>query len=722
MKQNSGLTLIELIITISIFIIASLGILGLFSYSFKTVGNSKAILTATGLAAKQIEIIRNMPYDKLGTTEGWPPGDIPSSQIINQNKINYTIQTIIEYVDDPYDSLFPDDTTGNDYKKAEVMVSWDKFFSINPVKLTTNVCAKGLEIPNGAGGLKINLFDNNGNPVSQASVKIENLALDPNIKINRETNNAGILQILDLPPSGENYHIIVSKEGYSQDYTIAPDSLGASTPLQPDLRVIEKELTEKTFSIDKISSLKISTLTKYCSSVPNISFNMRGQKLIGRDPDVFKYYQNLSTNSSGELIIDNLEFDTYNIALNSLAYDLAGANPLIPLILLPNTNQNFYFILKPHQAHTLLATVKDNSTGLVLSGAEVKLSKIGYEETLITGKGIWRQTDWQGGSGQENWEEEDMYFDDDGNINTNNSEEMKLAGGHTQQNFNETFDDAAYENFSATTADWNTTLKELRLPKIGTDFSSSATGESLKINSAAYTITKAYLNASHTLNGETINYYLSANGGIDWENVISGVEYIFINQGNDLRWKAELSTNTVSITPSIQSISINYTDSNPFANNGFLISSSYDTGTNKTIWGNLSWEPQNQAIELGESPIKFQIAANNDKATWNFKGPDGTEETFYTSPDASINPIHNNHQYIRYKILLSTENSSFSPIVSDITIDFTSGCSTPGQVFFSPLEETAYDLDISLAGYQGYFESINVSGNNSTKIFLNPNP
>ena len=94
MKQRSGLTLIELTVTISIFIIAILGILGLFTYSFKVVASSKVRLAAVGLANKQIEIIRNMSYDKLGTTEGWPAGDVPSSRVINQNGINYTSTSV----------------------------------------------------------------------------------------------------------------------------------------------------------------------------------------------------------------------------------------------------------------------------------------------------------------------------------------------------------------------------------------------------------------------------------------------------------------------------------------------------------------------------------------------------------------------------------------------------------------------------------------------------
>ncbi len=718
----TGFTLIELIITISIFLIAVLGILELFSYSAKIVGANKARLAATGLATKQIEIIRNMSYNNIGTTLGWPHGNIPSSQTIKQNEINYTIKTIVDNVDDSFDGLFPIDTTGADYKKVEIKICWDKFPCQNPVRLTTNVSPKGLEIPLGAGALKINVLDASGVAVPQATVEIENTSFDPDLKIVRETNNSGYLMILDLPPSGENYHLAISKDGYTKDYTIAPGSLGGSIPIQSDLRVIEGELTEKTFFIDLVSNFKISTLTKTCSPVSNISFDLKGEKLIGRDPDVFKYDQNLNTGGSGKISFADFEFDTYSLTLNSILYDLAGTKPLTPLIIPPGSDQDFDFILTPHQNNTLLVLVKDNGTGLVLSNAEATLSKTNYEKTLLTGKGIWRQTDWQGGAGQENWQDENKYFNDDGNINAINQGEIKLAGGPIQRNFNEPFDNTNYKDSFGTTADWDIISGELKLKNIDGDFTANGVGQSLEIDTTSLIIAKAYLSANQTLNGQTINYYLSADGGENWENVIPGVEHTFINQGNDLRFKAELFTTDSAVSPSIQSISISYTDKNSFDATGYLISSSFDTGTIKTIWGVISWDPENQAESLGINSVKLQIATNNDNTTWIFRGPDGAEETYYTISKTNINPIHNEQRYVRYKIFLSTEDTNYSPMISDITSNFTSSCSTPGQVFFSPLEADNYDLKISLEGYQEYNQTVAVSGNDTLEIYLNPNP
>jgi len=54
-------------------------------------------------------------------------------------------------------------------------------------------------------------------------------------------------------------------------------------------------------------------------------------------------------------------------------------------------------------------------------------------------------------------------------------------------------------------------------------------------------ISVATLTADHFIPPRThIDYYLSANGGLNWEAVTPGVEHVFVNQGDDLRWRAEI--------------------------------------------------------------------------------------------------------------------------------------------------------------------------------------
>jgi len=82
---------------------------------------------------------------------------------------------------------------------------------------------------------------------------------------------------------------------------------------------------------------------------------------------------------------------------------------------------------------------------------------------------------------------------------------------------------------------------------------------SKKINSdIEKNIQKAILSANQDLNGQTINYFLSADGGSHWEEVSLEQEHIFAYPGNDLRWKAELKTDNLSKTPIIYGLKIKY--------------------------------------------------------------------------------------------------------------------------------------------------------------------
>ncbi len=65
--------------------------------------------------------------------------------------------------------------------------------------------------------------------------------------------------------------------------------------------------------------------------------------------------------------------------------------------------------------------------------------------------------------------------------------------------------------------------------------------------------------SEHVPEGTSIDYYLSPDNGLHWEQVSPGVEHIFVNTGNQLKWKAVLRNSDVlhSLkTPEIMSLSI----------------------------------------------------------------------------------------------------------------------------------------------------------------------
>jgi hypothetical protein len=137
---------------------------------------------------------------------------------------------------------------------------------------------------------------------------------------------------------------------------------------------------------------------------------------------------------------------------------------------------------------------------------------------------------------------------------------------------------------------------------------------------------------------------------------------------------------------------------------GILESSIIDTGS-VSNFHDLVWLPTDQPLQSGPDSAKFQFATNagiTASTTWEYKGPDGTNATYYTVENFDINPLHNGDRYVRYKAFLATESSTSTPNISDVAFTYTSSCTPPGQVIFSGLGSGTYNVTVSKSGYTTY--------------------
>ena len=92
----------------------------------------------------------------------------------------------------------------------------------------------------------------------------------------------------------------------------------------------------------------------------------------------------------------------------------------------------------------------------------------------------------------------------------------------------------------ATTATWDNANKWL-------SFTAGQIGQSTSIRYNDGTISSATLTA--TIDSGSFDFYMSADGGTNWESVSNGVTYTFANTGTDLRWKiVENASSTGKIT------------------------------------------------------------------------------------------------------------------------------------------------------------------------------
>lgn len=398
-SQVQGFTLIETLLALVILLLLMVGIWGMARLGFKAVGEAQARITASALANQQMETIRNLPYDSIGTAGGIPSGALAQVQTKTVNSVLYTIKTAVVYVDDAFDGVGMNDANGieADYKSVRVEVDWSgTFSSIKPVLFYTKITPKGIETTAGGGTIAINVFNAAAAPVSGASVRIQGLGLNPPIDLALNTNADGNLFLPGAPPCDGCYHITVTKPGYSTDRTYGTNEV--TTPLKPHLTVIKNQTAATSFSIDALATLALSTRTPAPPSdppkppvpLPNITFALKGAKTIGQDASgapVLKYTKTLATDQGGIANITGLEWDSYTLTQDGATthYDMAQMNPFQPpLNVASGSTFSENMILVPHADNTLLVYITD-AAGRAQAGATVRLTgPASYDATLAS--------------------------------------------------------------------------------------------------------------------------------------------------------------------------------------------------------------------------------------------------------------------------------------------------------------------------------------------------
>ncbi len=590
-KSKKGFSLVEVLISVAIFSFVSISCYKAFTQIIIYSKELEAKSIATMITNEQFEILRNLPYSSVGISGGVPAGVFAHVQNIARNGKQFEVTTTIRNYDDPFDGTIggsPNDLSPADSKLVEISVLCTNCKDQQPSIFTSRIAPKGLETASTNGALFVRVFDGNGQPVIGADVVIQSVS-GSSVHIEDVTNNSGLVQIIDIPPGIERYNIIVSKEGYTTDQTYA-SSVSNPNPIKPNATIAVQQVTQVSFSIDLTSDIPLSSKNLSCGVVAGVDFHIKGAKKIGQNPDLFKFDHDYLTNGSGIKNMSDIEWDTYDISIIDVAYNLAGTDPLLPTDILPGASQNFNLFVAPKTARNLLVIVKDSATGLPLSGVEVTLSHGDEDEILLTNEGFLAQTDWSGGAGQSDLVDDTKYLSNDGFISVNNP------------------------------------VGEVKLTTVGSSY----------------------------------------------------------------------------------------------VPNGVLTSSTFDIGSTTSASASfIRWKPTDQPILSGSNSVKFQIASsntNNATTTWDFLGPDGTSSSFYTTSNQNIEATHQNKQYLRYKMFLSTNDVSVSPNVSDVALTYSSACTPPGQVYFGGLDAGSYTVTASKTGYQDVSVPITINSSGQQQI------
>lgn len=259
-KDSHGFSLIEVLISLFIIMILTLGVYSLIILSLRITADNKAYVGAIGIANQKMEQIRNLPYKDVGVQGGIPSGNIPQQEILTRDGI-YTVNTYITYYDDPYDgqagSTTPD-TIINDYKIATIKVSWESKYGQKKITVFSKIIPRTEETSEGLGLIKIFVKNKGLSPVVGANVRVINNSLIPPIDVTNPTDSNGILYLPAPTSTPHSYEIIVTKAGYGIDMTHAP-----STNLTPYHLSLDNEgdKSEELLYIDKLATLQIKTVS-----------------------------------------------------------------------------------------------------------------------------------------------------------------------------------------------------------------------------------------------------------------------------------------------------------------------------------------------------------------------------------------------------------------------------------------------------------------------------
>ena len=273
-KRNTerGTSFIDIIIGLALVALVFWGIAGTFILAINLISTMKAKTGALTLATEQIEFLRSLSYDNVGTIGGIPSGSVAQDDSIELNGISYTRRTLIQFVDSPKDGLGAADVNGitADYKSVKVELRWNVRGSIRSLALISTIVPKGIETVAGGGTLIINVIDALGLPIEGASVRVENEVITPSIDVTTSSNVSGQV-IFPGSPEANSYKIIVTKDGYSSAQTYDVDAINVA-PSPGHLSIFTGQVSQITLSIDRVAQKTINIYEWLADSAHSDSF------------------------------------------------------------------------------------------------------------------------------------------------------------------------------------------------------------------------------------------------------------------------------------------------------------------------------------------------------------------------------------------------------------------------------------------------------------------
>ncbi|HHY94534.1 MAG TPA: type II secretion system protein, partial [Firmicutes bacterium] len=257
--DERGFSLVELLVALTILLIASVAFVPLFVYVAEASDANQAKLVATNLTNSVVEQIRSLPYEGVGTVGGNPAGAIPHERTQTIEGRRYTIRTDIWWVNDPSD----DDASGNDpipydYKRVKVTVTARGLFAgsvTTSQDIRTLVALEGEEEVFPGGNVLAQVF-RGWRTTPGEEIPVEGVRIDL-------TGGPSALQTLWTDERGQALFAIL-QEG---DYTVTADASPQGMMIHPlqveqTATVSEAMTTQATFEAERPCHLALELRNK----------------------------------------------------------------------------------------------------------------------------------------------------------------------------------------------------------------------------------------------------------------------------------------------------------------------------------------------------------------------------------------------------------------------------------------------------------------------------
>jgi hypothetical protein len=266
-RVRRGMTLIDVIVGTALMLIIFLALFGLLRANILLTSMAKTRAGATAVANAQMEYIRSLPYDSIGTVGGIPSGLIPQNATTTLNGLNYRVRTFIEYVDDPADGVGAADSNSisTDYKRVKIAVTYSVRGAGKEIDLVSTQVPPSIETVTNGGTLQIHVVNATGVNVPGATVRVVNASTTPTVDVTTFTDSSGYVSLPGAATSTQ-YQVYVSKTGYSSAQTYVRDTTNQN-PNPGYFTVVKNQTTSGTFAIDLLATFSLRTLFPIAPSI-----------------------------------------------------------------------------------------------------------------------------------------------------------------------------------------------------------------------------------------------------------------------------------------------------------------------------------------------------------------------------------------------------------------------------------------------------------------------